>query len=30
MNKEKIHEIIKCGENSRVQFKEHFTTQKQM
>ena len=30
MNKEKILEIIKCGENSRVQFKEHFTTQKQM
>lgn len=30
MNKEQIMEIIKCGENSRVQFKEHFTTQKQM
>lgn len=30
MNKEQIFEIIRCGENSRVQFKEHFTTQKQM
>lgn len=30
MNKEQIIEIIRCGENSRVQFKEHFTTQKQM
>ena len=30
MNKEPIREIIKCGENSRVQFKERFTTQKQM
>ena len=30
MNKEQILEIIRCGENSRVQFKEHFTTQKQM
>ena len=30
MNKEQIFEIIRCGENSRVQFKERFTTQKQM
>ena len=30
MNREQIIEIIRCGENSHVQFKEHFTTQKQM
>jgi len=30
MNKEQIFETIRCGENSRVQFKERFTTQKQM
>lgn len=30
MTKEELLTIIKCGENSRVQFKEQFSTQKQM
>lgn len=30
MTKEEVLAIIKCGENSRVQFKEQFSTQKQM
>ncbi len=30
MTPEKLHKIIRCGETSRVQFKQKFTTQKQI
>lgn len=30
MTLEELHKIIRCGETSRVQFKQKFTTQKQI